>query len=71
MRWEGSDLTQLPQVLEQQIQSGHYHTAAVGACDSGAARTGLHDVSRCRDALLRMLVALGWVIFDAAEPGLL
>jgi hypothetical protein len=35
MRWEGSDLTQLPQVLEQQIQSGRFHTAAVGACDSG------------------------------------
>jgi uncharacterized protein YkwD len=34
MRWEGSDLTRLPDVLIQQIQNGHYHTAAVGACDS-------------------------------------
>ena len=35
MRWEGSDLTRLPDVLEQQIKSGRFHTAAVGACDSG------------------------------------
>jgi Cysteine-rich secretory protein family len=34
VRWEGSDLTRLPQMLEQQLQSGRYHTAAVGACDS-------------------------------------
>jgi hypothetical protein len=35
MRWEGSDLSRLPQVLEQKIASGQYHKAAVGACDSG------------------------------------
>jgi hypothetical protein len=35
MRWEGSDLTRLPDVLEQKIASGRYHKAAVGACDSG------------------------------------
>jgi uncharacterized protein YkwD len=40
MRWEGSDLTRLPQVLEQQIQTGKYHTAAVGACDSGRPEQG-------------------------------
>jgi len=35
MRWEGSDLSHLPGVLEQKISSGQYHKAAVGACDSG------------------------------------
>ena len=35
MRWEGSDLSHLPGVLEQKISSGEYHKAAVGACDSG------------------------------------
>lgn len=34
MRWEGSDLSRLPNVLLQQLQTGRYHTAAVGACDS-------------------------------------
>ncbi len=35
MRWEGTDLTRLPQVLEQKIATHQYHKAAVGACDSG------------------------------------
>jgi hypothetical protein len=35
MRWEGSDLTRLPDALEQRIATGKYHQAAVGACDSG------------------------------------
>ena len=35
MRWEGSDLSRLPAVLEQKISTGQYHKAAVGACDSG------------------------------------
>jgi hypothetical protein len=35
MRWEGSDLSRLPDVLEQKIASKQYHRAAVGACDSG------------------------------------
>jgi hypothetical protein len=35
MRWEGSDLSRLPEVLEQKIASKQYHQAAVGACDSG------------------------------------
>lgn len=34
MRWEGSDLSRLPSVLLQQLRTGKYHTAAVGACDS-------------------------------------
>jgi hypothetical protein len=34
MRWEGSDLSRLPDVLEQRIATGRYHKAAVGACDS-------------------------------------
>ncbi len=40
MRWEGSDLTRLPQQLEDQIQSGRFHTAAVGACDSSTPGQG-------------------------------
>ena len=35
MRWEGTDLTRLPEVLEQKIATHQYHKAAVGACDSG------------------------------------
>lgn len=35
MRWEGSELSRLPQVLEQKIATGQYHKAVVGACDSG------------------------------------
>ena len=35
MRWEGSDLSRLPEVLEQKIATGQYRKAAVGACDSG------------------------------------
>jgi uncharacterized protein YkwD len=35
MRWEGTDLSRLPDVLEQKIATGKYHKAAVGACDSG------------------------------------
>jgi hypothetical protein len=34
MRWEGTDLSRLPQVLEQRIASGKFQKAAVGACDS-------------------------------------
>ncbi len=35
MRWEGTDLSRLPDVLEQKIATGQYHKAAVGACTSG------------------------------------
>jgi hypothetical protein len=35
MRWEGSDLSRLPNVLEEKISTGRYRTAAVGACRSG------------------------------------
>jgi hypothetical protein len=35
MRWEGTDLSRMPDVLEQKIATGKYHKAAVGACDSG------------------------------------
>ena len=34
MRWEGSDLNRLPDVLEEKISTGRYRTAAVGACRS-------------------------------------
>lgn len=35
MRWEGSDLNRLPDVLEEKIRTGRYNSAAVGACGSG------------------------------------
>jgi hypothetical protein len=35
MRWEGTDLSRLPEVPEQKIATHQYHKAAVGACDSG------------------------------------
>lgn len=40
MRWEASDLTRLPDVLEQQISTGRFRTAAVGACDTGNGQPG-------------------------------
>jgi hypothetical protein len=35
LRWQGSDLSRLPEVLEQQFSTGRFHTAAVGACNTG------------------------------------
>ena len=35
MRWQASDLNRLPDVLEQQISTGRFRTAAVGACNAG------------------------------------
>jgi hypothetical protein len=40
MRWEGSDLSRLPDVLEQRIATGQYHKAAVGACGSSHPEQG-------------------------------
>jgi len=40
MRWEGSDLNRLPDVLEEKISTGRYRTAAVGACRSNNQRGG-------------------------------
>ena len=40
MRWEGSDLSRLPEVLEQKIATHQFHKAAVGACDSGNPQQG-------------------------------
>lgn len=40
MRWEGSDLSRLPDVLEQKISTGRFRTAAVGACDTGNGQPG-------------------------------
>lgn len=40
MRWQDSDLSRLPENLVQQIESRHYHEAAVGSCQpSGEAGT--------------------------------
>ena len=40
MRWQGSDLSRLPEVLEEQISTGRFRTAAVGACDTGHGQPG-------------------------------
>jgi hypothetical protein len=40
MRWQGSDLSRLPDVLDQQISTGRFRTAAVGACDTGNGQPG-------------------------------
>ena len=40
MRWEGTDLSQLPSQIVQQIHTGRFHTAAVGACDSAHPQQG-------------------------------
>jgi hypothetical protein len=40
MRWQGSDLSRLPDVLEEQIHTGRFHTATVGACDTGNGQPG-------------------------------
>ncbi|MGI8772969.1 MAG: CAP domain-containing protein [Acidobacteriaceae bacterium] len=34
MRWQGADLSRLPDVLVQHMRTGHFRSAAVGACDS-------------------------------------
>lgn len=34
MRWEGSDLTRLPDVLVSKLRTGQFRSAAVGVCDS-------------------------------------
>jgi hypothetical protein len=40
MRWEASDLTRLPGVLEDRIATGKYKTATVGACHTGNGAPG-------------------------------
>jgi hypothetical protein len=40
MRWQGSDLSRLPDVIEQQISTGRFRTAAVGACETGNGAPG-------------------------------
>jgi hypothetical protein len=40
MRWQASDLGRLPEVLDEQISTGRFHSAAVGACDTGNGAPG-------------------------------
>jgi hypothetical protein len=43
MRWEGSDLGRLPDQLQERLDTGKYHKAAVGACGgSQAGFSGYH-----------------------------
>ena len=37
LRYETTDLSHLPEDIDQRVQSGKYHSAAVGACDPGGA----------------------------------
>jgi uncharacterized protein YkwD len=37
VRYEGGDLSRLPDDLEQKVRSGQYRAAAVGACEAGSA----------------------------------
>jgi len=37
IRYETGDLSRLPDGFEQKLQSGKFHSAAVGACDAGGA----------------------------------
>jgi hypothetical protein len=49
MRWQGADLTRLPQKLVDQLASGNYRRAAVGSC---AARETAGDFTAYRVAVL-------------------
>jgi uncharacterized protein YkwD len=40
MRWQGADLSHLPNVLTERIRAGHFKSAAVGACDSAHPQAG-------------------------------
>jgi uncharacterized protein YkwD len=40
MRWQGADLSRLPNVLTERIRAGHFKSAAVGACNSAHSQAG-------------------------------
>jgi len=48
VRYEAADLSRLPEDIDQKVNSGHYHSAAVGACEA----TDSHDFARYRIAIL-------------------
>jgi uncharacterized protein YkwD len=48
VRYEASDLSRLPDDLQQKLQSGKYSAAAIGACDAGTS----HGFSHFRVAIL-------------------
>jgi hypothetical protein len=41
-KFETTDLSRLPEDIERRIKSGKYHSAAVGACDSGGENSFSH-----------------------------
>jgi hypothetical protein len=49
MRWQASDLSQLPQALVDHLSSGNYHQASVGSCP---AQGGQNSFSSYRLAVL-------------------
>jgi uncharacterized protein YkwD len=40
MRWQCTDVTRLPDALEERIQTHRYHTAVVGACSGESPQSG-------------------------------
>ena len=48
VRYETADLSRLPEDIDQKVNSGHYHSAAVGACEAADSR----DFARYRIAIL-------------------
>ncbi len=48
IRYTTTDLSALPDILQQKIKSGHYHHAAVGACPAGSS----NSVAQFRVAVL-------------------
>jgi hypothetical protein len=48
LRYETADIARLPDDVAQKLDSGRYHSAAVGACAAG----GSHDFARFRIAIL-------------------
>ncbi|HYA63995.1 MAG TPA: CAP domain-containing protein [Candidatus Sulfotelmatobacter sp.] len=48
VRYEAADLSRLPEDIDQKVNSGHYHSAAVGACEA----TDSRDFARYRIAIL-------------------
>ena len=56
LRWEGRNLNRLPDVLEQQISSGRFHTETVGACNIGNEGPGFTTLPPGSNALLSPFV---------------
>ena len=45
MRWQNSDLSQLPQALVKQLASGNYRQAAIGSCPAQVMTARLRHIA--------------------------